>query len=136
MNNQDRHEIEMFTKGLSKTIEETTKELYQKGIEFPDTITFLVKKEDGYGLSGGLVPENKIERMIHNEVLPKMICDLNECEILCRCETFYDNGKMRIEFENYLTEEKEEVIFTYENELPMRKSDFDVCVLGEPICLN
>ena len=94
---------------------------------------FLLKRtnEEGeteYGMGGGPVPNDPIGKMVHDKIVPQII-ERDGHEILCTCETTYNNGVMKVEFHNYLTDEKHQEVFNFNK--PYQVSD-----LTKNLCLN
>jgi hypothetical protein len=135
MNFQDIQEVKMFIHGMNLSIEETTKGHISRGLKIPNTLTFLLKKENDYGVGVTDNPKNETERKQHIEMTSKIFRDLQGCEILCMCETTYDNGRLSIKFTDHVGDNSEEFIHYLETQTPFRVSDIN-SFMGQPICLN
>lgn len=134
MNNyKDIEEIRDFIQGMTHSAKVSTEELLEKTNEVPNLKMFLLKRtnEEGeteYGLGGGAVPNDPIGKMVHDEIVPKIIRSQGN-EILCTCETTFSNGIMKVEFHNFVTDEKHQEVFDFTK--PYQVSD-----LLSNVCLN
>jgi len=134
MNNyKDIEEIRDFVQGMTHSAKVSTEELLGKTDQVPNLKMFLLKKvnEEGeteYVMGGGPVPNDPIGRMVYDRVVPQII-ERDGHEILCSCETTYDNGVMKVEFHNYLTDEKHQEVINFNK--PYQVSD-----LTKNLCLN
>jgi len=134
MNNyKDIEEIRDFIQGMTHSAKVSTEELLKTTDQVPSLKIFLLKRtnEEGeteYGVSVTSVPDDPIGKMVHNKIVPQII-QREGNEILCSVENNYTNGVLKIEFQNYLTDEKHQEIFDLTK--PHQMSD-----LIKNICMN
>jgi len=134
MNNyKDIEEIRDFIQGMTHSAKVSTEELLKTTDQVPSLKIFLLKRtnEEGeteYGVSVTSVPDDPIGKMVHNKIVPKIIKKEGN-EILCSVVTTYNNGVMKVEFHNYLTDEKHQEVFDFTK--PYQVSD-----LLSNLCLN
>lgn len=134
MNNyKDIEEIRDFIQGMTHSAKVSTEELLKTTDQVPSLKIFLLKRtnEEGeteYGVSVTSVPDDPIGKMVHNKIVPQII-QREGNEILCSVENNYTNGVLKIEFQNYLTDEKHQEIFDLTK--PHQMSD-----LMKNICMN
>lgn len=134
MNNyKDIEEIRDFIQGMTHSAKVSTEELLKTTNQVPSLKIFLLKRtnEEGeteYGVSVTSVPDDPIGKMVHNKIVPQII-QREGNEILCSVENNYTNGVLKIEFQNYLTDEKHQEIFDLTK--PHQMSD-----LMKNICMN
>lgn len=134
MNNyKDIEEIRDFVQGMTHSAKVSTEEMLEKTDQVPNVKMFLLKKvnEEGetqYGMGGGAVPNDPIGKMVYDRIVPQII-ERDGHEILCSCETTYENGVMKVEFHNYLTDEKHQEVINFNK--PYQVSD-----LTKNLCLN
>jgi len=134
MNNyKDIEEIREFIEGMTHSAKVSTEEMLETNDSVPNVKMYLLKKvnEEGetqYGMGGGAIPTDEIGKMIYNKIVPKIIEEGGH-EILCTCETTYDNGVMKVEFHNFVTNEKHQEVINFNK--PYQVSD-----LLSNVCLN
>ena len=134
MNNyKDIEEIRDFIQGMTHSAKVSTEELLKTTNQVPSLKIFLLKRtnEEGeteYGVSVTSVPDDPIGKMVHNKIVPQII-QREGNEILCSVENNYTNGVLKIEFQNYLTDEKHQEVFNFNK--PYQVSD-----LTKNLCLN
>lgn len=134
MNNyKDIEEVRDFIQGMTHSAKVSTKELLEITNKIPNMKMYLLKStnkegETQYGFGGGEIPNDPIGKMVYDQVIPQII-ERDGHEILCSCETTYNDGVMKVEFHNYLTDEKHQVDFDFTK--PHQMSD-----LMKNICMN
>ena len=134
MNNyQDIEEIKDFIEGMTHSIERGTQEMIDEGKNIPDVVLYLIKKPNNegganYGVGGGAVPSDEIGKILHNKIVP-LVIQKEGHTILCKMESVFSNGVMKVEFTNKLTDEVSFEEFNYNK--PYQVSD-----LMSNICLN
>ena len=134
MNNyRDIEEINKFIEGMTHSVKEGAQEMIDEGKSILNVIMYLIKRpnENGgtdYGMGGGPVPNDEIGKIIHNKIVP-MIIQKEGNTILCSCEATYFEGKMKVKFHNYVTDEENCEVFDLNK--PYQVSD-----LMSNICLN
>lgn len=116
----DIEEVRSFIEGLTYSIKETTEEQVNGGNDIPNTMIFLLKRpnENGgfdYGMGGRQVPTDRL-----GKIVPTIIKEQGN-EILCKCETNFENGRMTIKFEDYVNDTKHEEVFDFNQ--PTQKTD-------------
>lgn len=104
-NYKDIEEIKDFIQGMTHSV---TRHIQEEGTP-PDSVFFLVKRiEDGessYGLTGGGIPDHPIAKMIHSDIIPKIIAHQGG-EILCMFEVTNLEDEVKLKFTNYITKEE------------------------------
>lgn len=134
MNNyKDIEEIRDFIQGMTHSAKVSTEELLETTDQVPNVKIFLLKStnEEGeteYSVSVTSMPNDPIGKMVHDKIVPQII-QKDGHEILCSCETNFSNGVMKVEFQNYLTDEKHQEVFNFNK--PYQVSD-----LTKNLCLN
>lgn len=128
----DIEQVNDFIQGMIMSVKETTEEQMNLGTEIPDTIIFLLrrKNENGgfdYGMGGGVVPSDELGKLLHNQIVPTIIGHQGN-DILCKCETIFDNGKVTIKFEDKVNNKKHEEVFEFNK--PYQKSDNTFMEIG------
>ena len=134
MNNyKDIEEIREFIQGMTHSAKVSTEEMLETTNTIPNVKMYLLKRtnEEGetqYGMGGGAIPTDEIGKMVYNKIVPQII-ERDGHEILCTCETTFTNGIMKVEFHNFVTDEKHQEVFDFTK--PYQVSD-----LLSNVCLN
>jgi hypothetical protein len=135
MDKKDLEEIGYYMKGSKLSIMEFYQSLKKEGEEIPETISFLVKTTDGYRVGGGIPPTDFIMRKIHDRFVDEMVESSQGGKLISKVESVYTNGKVKIKYTNYLTNEITEELELIDTVTPFQTTNIDL-VSDIPFCLN